>query len=164
MEDILHIDWRVLVVQIGGFVLLLLVFKKFLFGPIGRILETRKQEISTEYEVAERDRVFAEELKLEYEQRLATVDTEVREKIQEAIKEGQHHRDAILAEAREEADKLLRRSEEEIERDLAKAMVQLREEVVDLAISSTRKLIDRSLDDATHRAIIRDFIDSIEVR
>lgn len=162
--DILHIDLRVLLVQIGGFVLLLLIFKRFLFGPVGNILESRKQEIASDYENAERDRSLAEDLRQDYERRLAGIEVEARERIQAAIKEGQEHRDALLAEAREEAERLVRRGEEELEREHAKAMVELREEVVDLAISSARKMIERSLDDPTHRAMIKEFIDSIEVQ
>ena len=162
--DILHIDVRVLLVQIGGFALLLLVFKRFLFGPVSHILESRKQEIASDYENAERDRSLAEDLRQDYDRRLAGIEVEARERIQAAIKEGQEHRDALLAEAREEAERLVRRGEEELEREHAKAMVELREEVVDLAISSARKLIERSLDDPTHRAMIKDFIDSIEVQ
>lgn len=160
--DILNIDPRVLLIQIGGFVLLLIVFKRFLFGPIGQMLAARQEEIRSTYETAEQTRASADELRQDYERRLSGIEVEAREKIQTAIKEGQAHRDALLAEAREEAEKVLRRGQEELQREHAKAMVQLRADVVDIAISSARKLIERSLDDETHRAMIKQFVDGIE--
>jgi len=160
--NILNIDPRVLLIQIGGFVILLIVFKRYLFGPIAQVLESRRQEIASAYEEAEKERTSAAGLRADYEQRLRQIETEARERIQAAIKEGQQHRDALIAEARTEAERILRRGQEELERELAKARIQLREEVVDLAIESARRLIERSLDDAAHRRLVADFISSIE--
>jgi len=159
----LGIDPQLVFVNALAFLALLWLLKRFLFKPVSEILALRQEEIRTQQEEASRNRTVAEELRRAYEERLAAIEAEAREKIQAAIKEGQDHAAALLAEAREQAEKVLKRGEEELKREYAKAMVQLREDVVGLAVQSAGKLIDRSLDDATHRALIREFIESIEV-
>jgi len=160
----LGIDPQLIVVNIIAFLVLLWLLKKFLFRPVTEVLESRREEIRSSYEAAERDRTAAAELRQDYERRLAGIEAEAREKIQAAIRDGQEHRDHLLSEARAEAERVLRRGQEELQREYAKTLVQLREEVVNLAIESSRKLIERSLDDATHRALIAQFIESIEAR
>ena len=159
----LGIDPQLIVVNMIAFLALLWLLRKFLFKPVTEVLTSRQQEIRSSYQAADEDRATAAGLRQEYEQRLAGIEAEARQKIQAAIKEGQAHQAALLAEAREQAEKVLQRGQEELQRDYRKAMAQLRTDVVDLAIGSARKLIERSLDDATHRALVEGFIESIEV-
>ena len=112
--DILNIDPRVLIVQIGGFVLLLVVFKLFLFKPVAGILEARQNELDSRYQEAEAQRDAANELRTEYEQHLARIDEEARAKITQAMKEGQAMRDEILADSHAKAEDILARAEKAV--------------------------------------------------
>lgn len=159
--DILNIDPRVLLIQIGGFILLLIVFKRFLFGPIGQVLEGRRQDIAETYATAERERGAMEGFRRDYEKRLAAIETESHEKIQAAIKEAQGIRDEIIADARSRSDSILSRGEAELAREREKTILDLRREVADLVINASSNLLDRSLDDAAHRKLIDDFISSV---
>ena len=155
-------DWRVLIVQAGGFLLLLVVFKLFLFKPIMSVLDARRGEIEGGYKDAEAHRQEAEELRAQYEQRLASVEEEIRGKITEAIKDGQRMREEILADSRAKADGILTKAQEEIHREQEKAMVQLKTTVADLAISAAGKLIEEKLDPAKHRQLVTRFIDNLD--
>jgi F-type H+-transporting ATPase subunit b len=155
-------DWRVLIVQAGGFLLLLVVFKLFLFKPIMSVLDARRGEIEGGYKDAEARVQTAEELRAQYEQRLASVEEEIRGKITEAIKDGQRMREEILADSREKADGILTKAQEEIHREQEKAMVELKTTVADLAIGAAGKLIEEKLDPAKHRELVGRFIDNLD--
>ena len=155
-------DWRVLIVQAGGFLLLLVVFKFFLFKPIMSVLDARRGDIESGYKDAEAHRQEAEELRAQYEQRLASVEEEIRGKITEAIKDGQRMREEILADSRAKADGILTKAQEEIHREQEKAMVQLKTTVADLAISAAGKLIEEKLDPVKHRQLVTRFIDNLD--
>lgn len=159
--DILNIDPRVLIVQIGGFVLLLVVFKVFLFKPIAAILETRQSEIEGRYKEAESQREAAEQLRAEYEKHLASIDEEMRAKITEALKEGQAMRDEIVANSRARAEEILSKAYEEIGREKEKALAELKSTVAGLAVEVAGRLIREELDDARHRELIAAFIDDL---
>ncbi len=158
--SILNIDWRVLLLQIGGFILLLLVFRRYLFGPIKQLLEDRRMEIADTYASANRERESMEQLRRNYEKRLEGIESEARERIQAAIKEAQGIRDDIVSEARSKAEAVLKRGEEELGRERDKTIVELRREVADLVIGASSKLLERAIDEPTHRKLIDDFISS----
>lgn len=160
--DILNIDPRVLVVQAGGFLLLLLVFKFFLFKPIFYILEARRQEVESRYREAEEQREAANRLRAEYEEHLAHIQEEMRAKIAEALKEGQAMRDEIIASSRVKAEDILARAEEQIEREKEKTITELRKIVADLTVDVASKLLSESLDDAKHRMLIAQFIEELD--
>ena len=155
-------DWRVLIVQGGGFLLLLWVFKAFLFKPIMAVLETRQKEIENQYSEAEVQRMAAEELKAQYEKHLASIEEEKRVKITEAVKEGQAMREEIINDSRDQADRILTKAQEEIEREKEIAIVELKVKVADLAVGAAGKLIDEELDTPKHRELIGKYIDDLE--
>jgi F-type H+-transporting ATPase subunit b len=159
--DILNIDPRVLIVQILGFVLLLIVFKLFLFKPIMGILEARQKEIEGRYQDAEAQRTAAQELRSEYEQHLANVQEEMRAKIAQALKDGQTMRDEIIADSHAKADSILTRAQEEIAREKEKALAELKSTVAGLAVDAAGKLIRAKLDDAKHRELVGRFIEDL---
>lgn len=159
--EILNIDPRVLAVQVGGFLLLLVVFKLFLFRPIMDILDARKQEVEESYRRAEEHQRIAEQLRSEYEAHLANIEEEMRAKIAQAIKEGQAMRDEIIASSRAKAEDTLNKALEQIEREKEKAIEELKTAVADLTISATSKLLQEKLDDAKHRQLVSQFIEEI---
>jgi F-type H+-transporting ATPase subunit b len=157
----LGIDPRLIVVNIVGFALLLSILKKFLYGPITQVLADRKNDIKSEYDAAEAEKARMEELRADYERRLADIESEARQRIQTAIKEAQESREHILNEARTNADRAMTRAEDEIAREREKAVVELRRDVVDLTIQAASNLIEKALDEAGHRRLVGDFIKSV---
>jgi F-type H+-transporting ATPase subunit b len=160
----LGIDPKLIVVNIIGFLLLLAILKKFLYKPVTQVLADRAEDIRSAQAAAEAEKARMEELRADYERRIADIEAEARQKIQTSVKEAQEIREHILAEARENSDKILTRAEAEIVRESEKAMVELRREVVDLTINAASKLIGRSLDDAGNKKLVDDFINSVEAR
>ena len=159
--EILNIDPRVLIIQIGGFVLLVIVFKKFLFAPVLGVLQARQDEVRNLYAAAEAEKAKIEELRGDYEHRLADIETEARQRMQETVKEAQGLREHLLNEARANADKILSRAEAEIGREREKVLEELRREVVDLTIGAATRLVGESLDEPGHRRLIEEFIKSV---
>lgn len=155
-------DWRALVTQAIGFLLVVIVFRRFLWGPIQDIIDARRGEVEGAYSAAEEDRKKAAELKAEYEKHMAEVETEARAKITEAAKEGQALREDIIAEARQKADQILERAEEEIGREKDKAVLEIKTRVADLAVGAAGKLIEERMDDDKHRQLVGKFIEELD--
>lgn len=168
MEDILHQlgvdDPRVMAAQVTAFILLWILLAKYLFRPVLALLHARDQEIKQTYENAETERARAEELRALYERRIEDVESEVRARIQSAIKQAEDAKDHIITDARTRSEDILRRGQEDLAREREKTLAQIREEVVDLSLSAAGKLIEESLDAERHRKLVTDFIDKIETR
>lgn len=152
-----------LLIQAVGFIILAFMLTKFLIRPINNLLEERTNTIQGKLDDAEKARQEMISMRGEYEQRINNIETEARERIQEATKEAHAARDLLLAEAREQSEKLIERGKEEIQREKDKALVEIRDQVADLAILAAGQIIEKSLDDAAHRALIDDILNDVKM-
>jgi len=160
----LGIDPKLIVVNIVGFLILLAILKKFLYGPITQVLTDRAEDIRAAYADAEAEKARMEELRADYERRIADIEAEARRRIQETVKEADGIKEHILNEARTNANRILTRAEEEITREREKAVVQLKREVVDLTINAAARLIGKSLDEPGQRRLVDEFISGVETK
>lgn len=164
MAELFHelgIDPKIIASQIVGFVLLWMLLKKFLFGPVMGLVQTRANEIKATYDQADAERSAAGQLKVELEARLAGIEAEARTRIQAAIKEAQVAKDDMLAEAKTRVEGILKRGEEDLAREREKILAEIRGQTVDLSIAAASKIIGESLDEARQRKLVNDFIDQI---
>ena len=157
----LGIDPKLIVVNILGFIVLLWVLKKTLYGPINQMLGSRTDDIRSTYEAAESEKASMEQLRRDYEKRLEGIETEAHERIQAAIKEAHGIRDEIVSDAKARSEDILRRGEEELTRERDKTVAAIRQDVANLVINASSRLLEREMDDHAHRMLIDDFISSV---
>jgi len=165
LQQILH-DLQIkgpdLLVNVAGFLIVWWILARFVFGPVREIKAAREKEVADHLQQAEHERAEMQAMREEYEQRLAQIEQEARDRIEEATRQAHVARDQILAEARAQAERLLERGHAEIAREREKAMVELRDTVADLAIQAAEQVLHSSLDEARHRQLARDFLDTLE--
>lgn len=165
MLQALGIDPAQILTTIVGFVLVVWILGKTAWGPILDFLDARREKIRKDFADAERALTDAEALKGDFEHKLADIRAIERERVQEAVKRGEQVADGIVAEAREKAGAVLEKAKADIEIEAEKAQIHLRLDVVDMTIIVAEKLIGERLDDDKHRALIREYIESLgEVR
>ncbi len=152
------IDFQTIILQALGFLVVLLVLWKFVFGRIGGLLEERQQEITSRMEKLEADQSELDRLNTETRQRLNEIEAEGQAKIQAAIDEGNAERQRILDQARQEASTELERARAEIQREKDEAILELRGTVAEIAIDAASKIIDQTLDAEKHQHIIDESI------
>jgi F-type H+-transporting ATPase subunit b len=155
-------NWTNLLTTAFGFILFVWVLRKFAWGPILGLLDERRGKIEGDYEAAEKHLADAEQLKVEFESKLADIKTLEREKVQEAVKRGEVTADGIVDKARAGADEIRRKADQDIEFEAQKAQIELRDSVVSLAIGAAEKVIGERLDDDLHRRLITEYIDGLE--
>jgi len=144
-----------------GFLLFVWVLAKFAWGPILDTLDNRREKIEKDYAAAEKNLSEAEELKGEFELKLADIKVIERERVQEAVKRGEGLADGIVTKARHNADETRHKVEQDLELEAHKAQLELRDSVVAMAIGAAEKVIGERLDDDVHRRLISEYIDNI---
>ena len=156
------IDVRQVLTQILGFLILLWGMKKFAWGPVMGMLETRRQKIAGEFDLAARKQTEAEQLRARYEQELKTIDAQARQKLQEAVAEGQKVAGEIKTQAHLDAAARVARAEDEILREREKAKEILKEQMIVLSMRGAEKILRQKLDDGAQRRLVSEFIDEVE--
>ena len=158
------LDPKTIFLQALGFLIVLLVLWKFVFGRVGGLLEERQNEINSRMEKLETDQRELDRLNAETRQRLNEIEAEGQAKIQAAINEGNVERQRILDQARQEASAELEKARAEIQREKDEAILELRGTVAEIAIDAAGKIIDQALDSEKHQHIIDESIRRLPVQ
>jgi len=156
------IDLRLVFTQILGFLVLLWALNKWAFGPLLGVLEARRAKIAGEFAAAERAMAGAQEQKSRYEQELRGIEARARQRLTEAVAEGQKVGAEIRQQAQAEAALRLERAKDDIERENEKAKERIKEQMIDLALRSAEKILRQKLDDPAQRRLAGEFIDEVE--
>ncbi len=159
--DQIGVTPALLLTQIVGFLLLMVALWYLAFGKIFAILDDRRNSIKANYDQLDADRAQMDTLRREYEQRLAGIEAEAREKIQAAVKEAQVLRDNLVADAQKQAETLVEQGRSESERERQKAFLEMRHQIVALAVSAAGKVIGESMDGERQNKLVDDFIGSV---
>jgi len=150
-----------IITQIIGFLLAVILLKKFAWKPLLSMLEERRNKIKAEFDSIGEERKKTEKLFAEYETKLKEIDSLARIKIQEAAREGQKLANEIKESARKEAKEIVSKTREDIGRDVEKAKVQLRDDVVTMTLQLTEKLICEKLDTEKDKKLLALFVDEM---
>lgn len=128
------------------FIALLLLLRKYAWGPILNAVNEREDSIKTALKAAERAREEMKALQADNEKILAEARSE-RERI---VKEANDMKNQIIGEAtdkaKEEAGKLVDNAREQINAEKKEAMNAIKTQVAELSVEIAEKLLRKELD------------------
>lgn len=145
--------WTLIFTWVNLFVLFLIV-KKLFFKPMQNMLAARDAEIKEEYSKAEQARKNADELKCEYEEKMASAALRADEIVADAVSNASLRSEAIVKEAEEKAQGMVERAHKNIEAQKETAFAQMRDEVSEIACDIARKIIEKDIDPKEHEKLI----------
>lgn len=150
-----------LITHIVGFLIALVILKKYAWGPVLKMLDERRAKIDGDIRAAENTLEEAKKDQEDLRQQLKEIDATARAKTLEAINEAREIAADIKEDARAEGKELVERARQEIEREKAKAKVELKNTVVNLAVMGAEKLLSERMDDERNKKLVLDFIDDV---
>ncbi len=150
-----------LIFQIANLLLLMLLFRKFLFKPVLGILEKRRLEIEGHYQEAETAEREAKTLRSDYEGRMRGARAEAEQIVKTAEASAQQMSASVLSEANEQAERVRRRADQEIQLERQKAMHEAKQELSGIALDIASQILNREISEADHKAMIDDFIQNV---
>lgn len=151
-----------ILLQVTGFFVLFWLLKSFFFGPIGHVIADRERIVRERLEDAEASRIKMNAAREDYEKRIAAIEAEARQKIQDAMKEANAARDSMLADARTQADKYVEKGKADLEREREKVEVVLRDRIADLAVLGASRILQKNLDAGAHKGLIDEVLREIK--
>ena len=152
--------WQILI-SLLNLLILFLVIKKFLFKPVRRVMDARKQAIDAKYTDAEAALQQASEEKEAYDEKMKHADEEADQRIKDALLIADRRSAEILEQSREKADGILRAADAEAEQRIAQAQSSIRQQIVDVSTELTEKMLEREIKPADHRELFDSFLREI---
>jgi F-type H+-transporting ATPase subunit b len=156
------IDIRQVMTQILGFLLMVWILRRYAWGPLLGTLEARRAKIAGAFADAEKRNAEALELKNRYEQELRGIEAQARQRMQEAIAEGQKVAAEIKTQAHQDASQRMERAVDDIARERDKAKEVLKEQLIRISMRSAEKILRHELDPKTHHKLVDEFITEVE--
>lgn len=142
-------NWRydLSVYSFAVFLLLVIVLKKFAWGPVTEALDEREENIRKNIEDAETARVRSGEILAEHAKKLESVQDEVREIIAEARRDAEHTKSEIVAAAQSEAEATKNRAMDEIDRAKDHALSEIFGTMSAQVTEATEHVLGRAIND-----------------
>ncbi|MBI4505545.1 MAG: F0F1 ATP synthase subunit B [Chloroflexi bacterium] len=158
----LGIDGRMLIAQIVNFAILLGLLWAFLYRPVLRMLQERRERIAESMRRAEEVKQQLARAQQEYEAALLRARREAQGIIAQANELGKRLTDEARQRAQAEAQVDLDRARAQIRLETQQAIAKLRSEVADLAVLAAGRIIQRSLDTRQHYDLVADVLRETE--
>lgn len=161
--EALGIDFRLLLVQILNFLVLLLILYWFAYKPVLGILEKRRKMI--EESVKEAEKINQESLALEERKKevLTTARKEALRIIDESKIESEEIKKEVLKKAQQEAKEIIERAYLTMEREKQEKFNELKKEIEELVIIGVESLLKKEVDRKTNAKIIKEALRNLEV-
>ncbi|MBS4190090.1 F0F1 ATP synthase subunit B [Bacillus sp. FJAT-49705] len=147
-----------MIYQLIAFIILLLLLKKFAWGPLMGVMKQREDHIAGEIEAAEQSREEAKKVLEEQRSLLKEARTEAQGLIEGAKKQGDVQREEIIVAARAESERLKESAKLEIEQQKEKAVAAIREQVASLSVLIASKVIEKELSTEDQEKLINEYI------
>ena len=152
--------WTALFILLNTLVIFF-VAKKFLFGPVMNIIETRQQEIDDMYTQAETSREEAVKLQAEYEDKLSQAAATSERLVKEATVRAQGREEEIIREANARAEAIRAKASADIAQEKKKALNDAKDEISVIALAIAGKVVGRELDAQDQRNLVDSFIEEL---
>jgi len=165
MQEILHslgIEWQVLLAQSISFLVLIFFAKKFLFGPITEIMNQRRIKIDSDLKNAEQTKTDADNLRAEYEKKLADIAEEAKQRVAQSVADAENSAKRVREKAEEEIAELTKRHEERLAADRLEVRRELKNEVADITVEIANKVLREQMTPDMQSLVLNSVIKEIE--
>ena len=140
--------------QMGTFLVFILFTMKFVWPPIVKALEERRERIAEGLAAAERGQKALDEADARVAERLR----EARQQAAQIIEQAERRGAELMVEAKQDAEaaaeRIMSRGRAELAQDTNRAREALRGEVAAIALSGAQQLLEKEIDPATHRELL----------
>jgi F-type H+-transporting ATPase subunit b len=149
--------WTLLCFGITFFVL-----RRYIFGPVQKAIDTRRERIREAIQEADNARTEARKLLEEHRAMLQSAKGDAEQILAEARRVAESQRDRMKEELEVERQRRIEDTTKQIEAETRRALEQIRAEVAELTVIATTKVTGKILTDDDHRRLIDDAIRELD--
>jgi len=144
------------------FLVVLFVLKRYAFGPIQQMIDTRRERIQQAIAEADNARDEARKLLEEHRKLIGQAKSESEEILVEARRLADAQRDRVKQETEEDRQRRLEETRRQIEQATAQALGEIRDEVGKLSLLAAEKITRKSLTGADQQRLIDEALAEID--
>ena len=156
-------DWLGYLAEVGiqlvSTIILFLAVRFFLWKPITRILEERRDAIDKELKEAEEAKANSVQIEQELLAEREQAKAEIKALLSQAERDANAQRETIINDAKAEAKRRLDNLENELIQEKANMEEDIKKEIVDIAFQAAEKIVAKEIDRDKYMDFINDFLE-----
>lgn len=154
VNSALRVNITEFIIQVAATIILVIVFKIFLWDNVTAFLEAREEHLSNELKNAEQAHIEAKNLKSQAKVELSQIRTNAKSIVEDAKIKGEEERRNIIETARDQAKVIVENGETEIQLGYETARNELKDEIVEIASTMAEKIIAKEIDKDKYKDLI----------
>ncbi len=152
----LGIDWKVLIVQLINFGILIVVLSVLVYRPILRLIDDRRERVRKSMEdtkAIENQRREIDEFKLE---QMKKIDAECGKFLENAKHQAESVKKEILGNAEKEASAILAKAKAALDEERGRMVREIQGSLSSVVVKMAEKIIEREFTGADQQRILKD--------
>jgi len=151
------------VFTIIGLMVTFFILKKFLFKPVIKLINQRKDSVTNELEEAAEKTVKANDILKEADKQILHAKEEASSLISEARVQADKQAQSVVEQAQKEANDIRKKANAEAQHTHDAMLEQMREEIADLAVTIATKVVGSAIDENRQRELSDKFLEETMV-
>ncbi len=156
--SLVSIDPGTIVFTLINTLIIFLIFRIFLFKPVCKILDKRKEMAAAEISEAQKAKEAAQKAEQEYTARIADAKAEAAEIVKAATARAQKREEEIVSEANRTAAEIRAKAEENIRRDKQRAVNEIKDEISEMVVMAASRVVEKEISEKDNEEIISKFL------
>jgi len=144
------------------FLVVLFVLKRYAFGPVQQMIDTRRASIQSAIDEADHARAEARGLLEEHRKLIGQAKSESEEILSEGRRIAEAQRERVKVETEEDRQRRLEETRRQIEQATQQALAQIRDEVGKLSLLAAEKITRKSLTGPDQQRLIDEALAEID--
>jgi len=140
---------------------LFMALSYFLFNPARKLLQGRRDRIQNELETAASDMASAEQLKVDYQAKVANINKEAEDILGDARKKALASENKIIQEAKAESSNIIDRARVEAELEKQKVADEVKTEMITIASLMAGKVVATSINTTIQDVLVNETLKEI---
>jgi F-type H+-transporting ATPase subunit b len=155
-------DWQVALANFVSFLIIFWILKKWVFGPVGDIIQQRKETIEDGVNMAQKSQEELERAQKQAEDTLREANADANSIVAKAKSHGDDLIASATAQAQEEAQKVSAKAQESIEKEKQAIERELLAKTAGLVSLGVQKILQEEVDEAKHDELTKRALSALE--
>ncbi|WP_436963070.1 F0F1 ATP synthase subunit B [Staphylococcus xylosus] len=152
------VQWGTIIVTCITFGILLLLLKKFAWGPLKDVMDKREHDINKDIDDAEQAKLNAQKLEEQNKQTLKETQDEVQRILEDSKVQARKQHEEIIHEANIRANGMIETAQNEINSEKERAIADINNQVSELSVLIASKVLQKEISEQDQKALVEKYI------
>ncbi|UXR69138.1 F0F1 ATP synthase subunit B [Staphylococcus sp. IVB6246] len=148
-------------VTLVTFTILLVLLKKYAWGPLKQVMDDRERSINKDIDDAEQAKLNAQRLEEENQKILKETQDEVHKIIEDAKLQARRQQEEIIHEANKRANGMIETAQSEINSEKERALAEINNQVSELSVLIASKVLCKEISEQDQKALVEKYIKEV---